>query len=275
MELEQHELYKPATKCRIYAWPLEQLYFGPIPELSIVQYSSPVLRLGIGGYFYLRFNQGPWVKCHCIFIPAGVTHEVFPAKGVIAKYWVEKESVHYPLFCEQLLSSSENIENQKFKKRIAAVFQHIYENELSSEKTIVHLDKLFHFRGSVKQLVDPRILKISEIIRSQLDYNFSIEYLASEVDLSPSRLLHLIKEETGTSYRKFRMWQRLKYAISIFGSTHSLTYAGLEAGFNDASHFSRCFKARYGVSPSVIHNVLEMYEVSGDERKKGFCRICG
>jgi AraC-like DNA-binding protein len=268
MKSERQVLYKPATRCRIYAWPFEQLYFGCIPKLGIVQYSSPVLRLGLGGYFYLRFNQGAWIKCRCIFIPAGVTHEVFPAKGVIAKYWVEKESIHYPLFCHQLLSSSESVENQKFKKRIVAVFQHIYEKELSSEKTIVHLDKLFHFQGSVKQTLDPRILKISEIIRSELDYNLSIEHLASEVDLSSSRLLHLIKEETGTSYRKFRMWQRLRYAISIFGSTHSLTYAGVEAGFHDASHFSRCFKARYGVSPSVIHNVLEIYEVSGSERKK-------
>lgn len=268
MEAEQQELYKPATRCRIYAWPFEQLYFGPIPELGLVQYSAPVLRLGLGGYFYLRFNQGAWIKCHCIFIPAGVIHEVFPAKGVIAKYWVEKESIHYSLFCKQLLSNAESIENQKFTKRIVAVFQHIYEKELSSDKAKVHLDKLFHFRESVKQTLDPRILKISEIIRSELDYNFSIEYLASEVDLSPSRLLHLIKEETGTSYRKFRMWQRLRYAISIFGSAHSLTYAGIEAGFNDASHFSRCFKARYGVSPSVIHNVLEMYEVSGGESKK-------
>ncbi len=62
MESEQQELYKPATRCRIYAWPFEQLYFGPIPELGIVQYSSPVLRLGVGGYFYLRFNQGAWVS---------------------------------------------------------------------------------------------------------------------------------------------------------------------------------------------------------------------
>lgn len=264
MESKEYELYKLATKCRIYAWPFEQLYFGPIPKLGVVQYSAPILRLGLGGCFYLRFNQGSWIKCNCIFIPAGVIHEVFPASSVIAKYWVEKESIHYPFFRNQLLSKLDSIDNQKFKKRIVSVFQRIYENQFSSNEARNNLDKLFNLQKSVKQSLDPRILKISKIIRSEPDNNFSIECLASEVDLSSSRLLHLIKEETGTSYRKFRMWQRLRYAITIMGSTHSLTYAAVEAGFSDASHFSRCFKARYGVSPSVIHNVLEMYEISRD-----------
>lgn len=268
MEQEIQQLYKPATKCRIYAWPFEQLYFGPIPELGIVQYSSPVLRLGLGSGFYLRFNKGTWINCNCIFIPAGVTHEVFPAGGVIAKYWVEKESFHYPFFHRQLLSQSENVDNQEIKKRIILAFRNIYENELSYNDARIEMDKLFHIQDSVKQKLDSRILKVSEIIRSEPDYNFNIERLASEVDLSPSRLLHLIKEETGSSYRKFRMWQRLRYAVSIIGSVHSLTYAAVEAGFNDASHFSRCFKTRYGVAPSAVHKVLEMYEISNDICKK-------
>ncbi|HBA67341.1 MAG TPA: hypothetical protein DCZ48_14410, partial [Methylococcaceae bacterium] len=106
-------------------------------------------------------------------------------------------------FHRQLLSKSENIDNQKIKKRIILAFQHIYENELSFNEARIEMDKLFHIQTPVKQELDSRILKVSEIIRSEPDYNFSIERLASEVDLSPSRLLHLIKEETGSSYRKF------------------------------------------------------------------------
>lgn len=265
MEPEAQELYKPATRCRIYAWPFEQLYFGPIPELGVVQYSAPVLRLTLGGAFYLRFNKRGWVKCHCIVIPAGVIHEVFPTKGVIAKYWVEKESTHYPYLHRQLLSQSESIEHNE---SILLAFHRIYENRLSFNEARVELDKLFTLQVPEKQMLDPRVLRVSEIIRSEPDYNFSIESLASKVDLSSSRLLHLIKKETGTSYRKFRMWQRLRYAISILGTTHSLTYAAVEAGFNDSAHFSRCFKARYGVAPSTVHKVLEMYEISGNCHEK-------
>lgn len=259
MEVESEELYKPATRCRIYVWPFEQLYFGPIPELGVVQYSVPVLRVGVGGGFYLRFNRGSWVKCSCIFIPSGIAHEVFPAKGVVAKYWVEKESVQYAFFYNQLFKQSQSIEHQK---NIISAFRSIYENELNLDETKIELDKLFQLKSPVELALDSRVLKISEIIRSEPDYNFSIEYLASEVDLSSSRLLHLIKDEIGTSYRQFRMWQRLRYAISIIGSSHSLTNTAVEAGFNDASHFSRCFKGRYGVAPSVILKVMEKYEVS-------------
>ena len=254
MKQEEQKLYKPATKCRVYTWPYEQLYFGPIPERGIVHYSSPVLRVGLGGNFYLRFNKGEWLKYNCIFIPAGVAHEVFPTDVVIAKYWVEKESNDYPFFHQNLFKFHEN--------SLISCFQHIYEAELNSNEARVKLNRLFYFKPHEKQILDSRMLEVSRIIRREPDYNFSIEYLASIVDLSPSRLLHLIKEETGTSYRKFRMWQRLRYAISVMGSTHSLTYAAVEAGFNDSSHFSRCFKMRYGVVPSVVHKTLEMYKVS-------------
>ncbi len=265
MEAEVQELYKPATRCRIYAWQLEQLYFGPIPELGVVQYSAPVLRIGLNDGFYVRFSKGDWVKYECIFIPAGVTHEVFPAKGVVAKYWVEKESNHYPFFLKQLFLEPKATEHQK---NLMLTFQYIYDNELSYKDARVILNSMFQTQIPKMQDIDSRVKKICEIIRREPDYNFSIEYLASEVDLSASRLLHLIKMETGTSYRKFRMWQRLRYAISILGATHSLTYAAVEAGFNDASHFTRCFKARYGVPPSSVHRVLEMYEISEDCHEK-------
>lgn len=260
MKPEDQNLYKPATKCRVYTWPYEQLYFGPIPEIGIVHYSSPVLRVGLGSDFYLRFNKGGWLKYNCVFIPAGVVHEVFPTGAVIAKYWVEKESVHYPFFQKDLFKLHEN--------SLVSSFRHIYNAELNSNGARAELNKSFCFQSPQKQILDSRILKVSDIIRGEPDYNFSIDWLAAEVDLSPSRLLHLIKEETGTSYRKFRMWQRLRYAISIFGSTDSLTYAAVEAGFNDAAHFSRCFRARYGVAPSVVHKGLEMYEVSCESHRK-------
>jgi len=265
MEAEIEELYKPATKCRIYAWELEQLYFGPIPEQSIVQYSSPVLRVGLNGGFYVRFNKRAWVKYNCIFIPAGVTHEVFPANGVVAKYWVEKESKDHPFFYKQLFLIAGAVEVQK---KIILNFQSIYEHKLDHKEAREALNTVFQVKSPIKQELDTRILKISEIIRGEPDYNFSIEFLASEVDLSASRLLHLIKKETGSSYRKFRMWQRLRYAVSILGSVHSLTYAAVEAGFNDASHFTRCFKARYGVTPSTVHRVLEMYEIADKYHEK-------
>lgn len=247
-------MYKLATKCRIYTWPEEQLYFGPIPEMGTVLYLSPVLRISLDDGFFIRFNKGCWQKYQCIVIPSGVTHEVFPTHSVIAKYWIEKESLHYPYFQKRLFLGQTN--------NLVSTFQTIYRNALHSSEARVMLNKQFVNHSNESALIDPRILEVSKIIKREPDYNFSIHYLANQVDLSASRLLHLIKGETGSSYRQFRMWQRLRYAISVMGKPHSLTYAAVEAGFNDSSHFSRCFKARYGVSPSVVHRVLEMYETS-------------
>lgn len=261
MESEIQNLYKPATRCRIYFWQFEQLYLGAIPEFGIVLYSVPVLRISLSGAFKVRLGKGEWQSCKCIYIPAGVVHEVQATVGVIAKYWVEKESLYTPYLQEKLFVKISEQEYLAYSEKIVSIFRQIYDEILSLSQAKKLLDALFIMADNSNTIMDARILSISKIIRDEPDYNFSIESLASEVDLSASRLLHLIKEETGTSYRKFRMWQRVRYAISIFASRHSLTYASVEAGFNDSAHFCRCFKSIYGVSPSSVHKTLEVYEI--------------
>jgi AraC-like DNA-binding protein len=261
MESEIQNLYKPATRCRIYAWQFEQLYLGAIPEFGVVLYSVPVLRISLSGAFKVRIKSEEWQSCSCIYIPAGIAHEVQPTVGIIAKYWVEKESRYTPYLKENLFVKRSEQEYLTSSKKIITAFRQIYDSTLSLNQAKKVLDSLFIMAGNPESLIDARILSISKIIRNEPDYNFSIESLATEVDLSPSRLLHLIKEETGSSYRKFRMWQRVRYAISIFASRHSLTYASVEAGFNDSAHFCRCFKSIYGVNPSSVHKTLEVYEI--------------
>jgi AraC-like DNA-binding protein len=234
---------------------------GPIHATGAVVYSSSVLCVSLGEIFKYREGKGAWVKNHLVFTPAGVVHEVQASPStVIAKYWVEKESSHN----YYLAQPSFLLERDCFLKRksIISTFKNIYSKSLSSNETKRHLDYLFKKDNLKCDISDPRILYISKLIRSEPDYNFSIGRLASEVDLSSSRLLHLIKAETGVSYRRFRMWQRVRYALSIYGFQNSLTYSSFEAGFNDSSHFTRCFKSFYGATPSSVLKSLEKYEVN-------------
>jgi AraC-like DNA-binding protein len=237
------------------------IYMGPIHATGAVVYSSSVLCVSLGDVFKYREGRGEWVERHVVFTPAGVVHEVQATPStVIAKYWVEKESPHNSC----LTQAAFFLERDYLLKRksIISTFQYIYAKSLSSYETKKCLDYLFKKDNLKCDICDPRILYISKLIRDEPDYNFSIDRLASEVDLSSSRLLHLIKEETGVSYRRFRMWQRVRYALSIYGLQNSLTYSSFEAGFNDSAHFTRCFKSFYGATPSSVLKTLEKYEVN-------------
>jgi len=71
-------------------------------------------------------------------------------------------------------------------------------------------------------------------------------------DLSPSRFLHLFKENTDVPYRRFRAWKRLFLAVEHLNASDNMTFAALEAGFSDATHFSHSFRDAFGVSDRTL-----------------------
>jgi AraC-like DNA-binding protein len=75
--------------------------------------------------------------------------------------------------------------------------------------------------------------------------------LASLLGVSPTRITHLFTAEVGIPFRRFVLWTRIKRATVAYRRGRDLTAAALEAGFCDAAHFSRVFRAMFGLSPSL------------------------
>jgi AraC family transcriptional regulator of arabinose operon len=96
--------------------------------------------------------------------------------------------------------------------------------------------------------VDAVLRRLSETIARPL----SIAELAREVALSPSRLAHLFREQTGESIARAHMALRLRHAARLLEFTdRPVGEIARAAGFESPSHFSRRFKAWYGVAPDA------------------------
>jgi AraC-like DNA-binding protein len=71
-----------------------------------------------------------------------------------------------------------------------------------------------------------------------------------------SRLLHRLFERRGLQYGSYLLQRRLAHAHGELGNpalAHlSVADIAFRAGFNNASHFSRSFRQRYGQAPSVM-----------------------
>jgi AraC-like DNA-binding protein len=78
----------------------------------------------------------------------------------------------------------------------------------------------------------------------------SLDDVARESGLSPSRLRHLMKEQTGVSFRRIRLWLRMHAAIHFVESGATMTQAALDAGFSSSAHFSSTFRKLFGLAPS-------------------------
>jgi AraC-like DNA-binding protein len=75
---------------------------------------------------------------------------------------------------------------------------------------------------------------------------------AAEVGLSPSRFLHLFKEETGISFRSFRAWKRARHLLHFANQDINLAHLAQDIGYPDSTHFSHSIRRFYGLKPRAI-----------------------
>jgi AraC-like DNA-binding protein len=99
---------------------------------------------------------------------------------------------------------------------------------------------------------DKQRCKLLEYIASHLnDPQLDVRKAATACDISP-RYVHLLMRATHRTFSRYLLEHRLekcRLALQARENFRSITEIAFEWGFNDASHFSRSFRHRYGVSP--------------------------
>ena len=110
------------------------------------------------------------------------------------------------------------------------------------------------FIGHVEPTVvaDERILRAVAHINRHLDHALTLEEVAAEACLSPSRFRHLFVEQTGMALRPYILWRRFVRVWALLMAGESLSAAAHAAGFADAAHLSRTSRRMFGIPPSVL-----------------------
>jgi len=100
------------------------------------------------------------------------------------------------------------------------------------------------------QNLDPRISTLCHYITEHIVDDLTIEHLAEQVFLSPSRLAHLFKDEMHQTIFSWREKQRVIRARNLLQSTHlTIGQVSQAVGYEDPLYFSRIFRHHIGVSP--------------------------
>ena len=97
----------------------------------------------------------------------------------------------------------------------------------------------------------PKVRKIVQHMRANLDQSLSLDDLARLTGLSKSRTSELFRMETGTSPGQYLTMLRMEKARELLETT-SLSIAQIRAriGMRDESHFVRVFKKTFNITPS-------------------------
>ena len=99
---------------------------------------------------------------------------------------------------------------------------------------------------------DERILRAVAYIRGHLDSPLTLETVAAEAYLSPSRFRHLFVEQTGMALRPYILWRRFLRVWELVTAGESLSSAAHRAGFADAAHLTRTSRRMFGFPPSAM-----------------------
>lgn len=120
------------------------------------------------------------------------------------------------------------------------------------------LDSVFHKESGVyPELSSPEDVLVerlrNEIFNRMSKPKLTSSELAESLCVSRSKL-YRATNQAGTTVEQIIQEVRLEWSRNALGDAHlsklSLTEIAMEAGFCDQAHFSRCFKKRYGMSPS-------------------------
>ena len=105
--------------------------------------------------------------------------------------------------------------------------------------------------------MDQRVQIVRSAIEKDCRRAWTITALARLVNLSPSRLRHLFKANTGMTTSQFLREVRLSEAEKLLRTTFLRVKEIMNrVGFLDESHFGHEFKKAYGMSPSKYRSVV-------------------
>lgn len=112
--------------------------------------------------------------------------------------------------------------------------------------------------GHPSRPLDARVQAACQFIANNLARELSLDDVARQVCLSPSRLAHLFRDQLGVNILRWREDQRIILAKHMLQSTTTPVSAiAGRVGYDDQLYFSRVFRKRVGVSPTEFRRSSE------------------
>ena len=102
-------------------------------------------------------------------------------------------------------------------------------------------------------LHEPQQVTLQRVMDENYCFNLRLEQYAQLSNRSLATFKRDFRKVYGTAPGKWLLEQRLDHALRLLRDNHkAISEATFESGFESVSHFSRSFKKRFGISPSVV-----------------------
>lgn len=145
---------------------------------------------------------------------------------------------------------------EKFHGRDERDFTHRLKSAFASLKRAdcdeAEFDRMTFGVRLPQRTMDPRIAAVVREITLAPGEVHAAQRYAEMFDLSISRFVHLFRDETGTTMRRFRAWKRARSVMHQVTATESMVNIALDSGYADSTHFSHSIRQYFGLTPRDI-----------------------
>ena len=197
------------------------------PSLKVgsrgARYEGPLLGVGLhasGVTCFVEAVSGKLevggLRAKALRIPAGVMHEVRASRGARLVFWYVEPG----------------------GPRVRTI-REVSQPELQALRLDVSA-----------RPADERVGRVLDALTRDLEKTPTA--LAMMVELSDSRLRHLLREHLGVPLVRVRWWFQMMRAARVIRAGGDLSTAAHEAGFSDSAHFTRTFRRMFGFAPSLL-----------------------
>lgn len=207
-------------------------------------HETPVASVGVGldGPFIFETAGHGEITARSVFAPARVRHRI------VTDGWIMLLSAEPGGTAAIALAGS-------MRKTFGPFgFDSRYEDGLVAAASggVASIDQLLSELAPPQQPIDPRIARIMQEIRGDPARHPRAADAATAIQMSMSHFLHVFAACTGTTFRRYQQWARLRIVGAGLDAGHDLTRCAADAGFASPSHLSETFRRTFGLSLSAL-----------------------
>ena len=184
-------------------------------------------------------------------VPPYVTHSVESEYPSIICLLIEPETVK-PSALAALSARLSGAGSSEIAQRIRAAYETLRRQQRRGGFTTAEFDRLVLGEELPDRNIDQRIRRAALSLNDFSGSKMTAADCAASVNLSPSRFLHLFKEQTGVSFRAFRAWKRARHLLHFVNEDINLAHLAQDIGYPDSTHFSHSIRRFYGLQPRAI-----------------------
>ena len=241
---------------RLYLWPHRIMYLGLSPENDLHRHHAAQLCVSLDAAIKVSEPEaGETLEVSGVFIPPDHPHRIDAGNSRILALYLEPESDEYQPLIQPITTGSANAfvpftlsAAGRTNLRNLLADGGVADLAWSTCRTALGLGE-----SAARPVdLDLRIEQVIGIIRDEPSRSHGVEPLAAAVHISPSRLIHLFREQVGIPIRRFTVWARLRQVVRLAVDGATLTEAAHDSGFSDAAHMSNTFRQMFGFAPSVL-----------------------